>query len=639
MKAVRELVLGCFLAAFQPRSTRGLGDWMGENIVVRPTENPGKAGPYDSGYTPLVAKLYDDFLRGEWDELGLMKGGQAGASMHALGWLVRCTAEDPGNAMYVIDSDKEAKNISERLQAMLEDSPATKGIVAVADGEGDMTTLLYRFPTMNLWLTGAGSAGSLANKTAVRAVGDEVDKHRQTKGEPTTLDMLRIRGKEQEGFKFLYFSTPTTVTGQIYKEYCTGSRHKAYVPCPHCGVFQVLTWPQVKFGHCRDLTGEWDLEEVRRSTYYECSGCQGKIHDHHKRVMVARGEWRATYFKTVQDAEGKDREVPAWIPGKMSAHYPDLYSQSSNVSFGRLAVKFIHALKDPMKMRDFRQSHLGEPDEEVFAEVTEDAILALRGPYKRQRRAIGAGDIVLPGEEVDAGSPIPIKPLFCALLEDTQDANSKWSIQAFADNGDQYVIDWGACLELNDLDAVRARTVWWRVKDPETGEVEEGRMPVSVTQLDEGGHRSYEVREWCFRRFPECFSSRGAFGGGGASVSIKDARIKNQEGAPLVPVLGYDDNTFKRELYIRRIAKFDAEKASAYGQSRLWLPLNLETAFTAELMKERLERQKDGSYKWNEPKGNDWGDTVKMGIILWVYLSPELLRAVATERQAAAATL
>jgi hypothetical protein len=55
--------------------------------------------------------------------------------------------------------------------------------------------------------------------------------------------------------------------------------------------------------------------------------------------------------------------------------------------------------------------------------------------------------------------------------------------------------------------------------------------------------------------------------------------------------------------------------------------MNLETEFTQELMRERLERDKEGRVRWNTPKGNDYGDTLKMGLILWNYLSPELLRA------------
>lgn len=629
----KKLILSCFLSVFQPRSEKSLMHWMAENIQIRPTENPGKPGPYDAGYTPLPARLVGDFLRSpDWDELHIQKSSQAALSFHTMGALVRKVAEDPGNAMYVIDSDKEAKNISQRLQSLLEDSPATRGIYAEAIDE--ITNLTYRLPGMNLWLTGAGSAGSLANKTATFGVSDETDKHRSIVGEATTVDLLRSRLKEQTGSKLLDYSTPTTVEGQIHQEYLTGSRHKAYVPCPHCDVMQELVWDRVKFGHCKDLTGDWDLQRVANETYYECCECKGEIRDHHKREMTAKGEWRPTNFRTVTSDGGKDELVPAWYPRRMSAHYSDLYSQNENVSFGRLALKFLAALKDPMKMRDFLQNNLGLPDQESAAEVTEDKILALRGPYRRQRPPISEDNAAMEadGQQIDPGTPIPIKPLFCGLLADTQDENSKFTIQAFSRNGDQYIIDWGSCLELADMDDVLLRSVRWSVRNEETGITESGEMPISVCMVDEGGHRTFEVRQFAFDRFPAVFTSRGSPGGSGSTIAIRDYRIrKDDELAPTMPVVVYDDNTFKRELYIRRIARFDAVKAAAYEQSRLWLPLNLETEFTRELMKERLERDRDGRLRWNTPKGNDFGDTVKMGIILWNYISPELLRAHAAE--------
>jgi hypothetical protein len=236
------------------------------------------------------------------------------------------------------------------------------------------------------------------------------------------------------------------------------------------------------------------------------------------------------------------------------------------------------------------------------------------------------------GKAVDRGTPIPVRPLFCALLSDTQDANSKFTIQAFDRNGDQYIIDWGSCLELADLDDQLLRTVRWAERK-ENGEIESGEMQVSVCMIDEGGHRTFEVRQHAYARFPSVFTSRGSPGGAGSSIAIRDYRIrKDDELAPTMPVVIYDDNTFKRELYIRRIARFDPKKAAAYEQSRTWLPVNLETEFTQELMRERLERDKEGRVRWNAPKGNDYGDTLKMGLILWNYLSPELLRAEAAEQ-------
>lgn len=615
----RALVLSCFLQVFKPRSLEPLAAWMARNIFISSTENPGKVGRYDPDYHPLVAQLLDQFTGSpEWHECIVRKSGQSSLSMHSLGLITRRVAEQPTNVIYVIDSDKEVKKISDRLTSFLKHCPETSGMMDEA--ADDLTLLTYNLPAMKIWLTGAGSAGSLANKTAGLGIADEVDKHKAHSGEATTLDLLRVRGKEQPDFKFLAFSTPTTTSGQITKEHATGSQHVAFVPCPHCGEMQELVWERVKFGHCKDLTGEWDKQRVLEETHYECVACQGEIRDHHKRAMVASGEWRPTNFRTVTDPDGTDRQVPNWTPGKLSAHYSDLYSQNPNVSFGRLALKFISALQDPMKMRDFLQNYLGKPDQETVGEVTEDKLLALRGPYRRQRPE-DPGAIETDGRRYDTGTPIPERPLFCALISDTQDENSKWTIQAFTRRGDQYVIDWGECLELLDLDTIAERGVRWQ----EGGA--SGEMPISTTMIDDGGHRTFEVRQHCHDRFPACYPSRGSAGAGGAAVAVRDYRVrKDDPHSPTMPVVVYDDNTFKRELYIRRIAKFDRQKAEAYEQARLWLPINLETEFTQELMREKLERQKDGTFRWNKPRGNDWGDTLKMGIILFAYISPELIR-------------
>jgi phage terminase large subunit GpA-like protein len=632
MTSALELVSEMFVSAFRIREVGGLADWMEKNITIRATENPGKSGAYDSGYTPLIPKLLDSLMQStEWDELHVQKSSQSSLSFHALGILARKVAEDPGNSMYVIDSEKEAANISKRLTAFLEDAPATAGIMATA--RDDLTILTKEFSDMILWLTGAGSAGSLANKTATLGISDETDKHREHNSEASSVDLLRARLKEQTGAKLLDYSTPTSVRGQIHQEYLSGSRHKAFVPCPHCAHFQELTWERVKFGHCKDLVGEWDMQQVAASTYYECAACERKIFDYHKREMLALGEWRPTNFRTVTGEDGTDEERPAWFPKRMSAHYSDLYSQNENVSFGSLALKFIAAIKDPKRMRNFLQNHLGLPDAESAAEVTEDKILALRGSYRRQR--VGLVEEMAPidgdGQTQDIGTPIPCRPLYAALLADTQDDNSKYTIQAFNRNGDQFVIDWGQCIELEDLDDAMLRTVRWAIRN-EDGETESGEIPVSVAMIDEGGHRTFEVRQFAYPRFPSVFTSRGSVGGGGSVIGLRDMRIrKEDEHAPTMPVVTYDDNTFKRELYIRQIARFDAVKAEAYGQPRLWLPMNLETSFTSELMKEKLVRQKDGSLKWNKPKGNDYGDTVKMGKILDAYIRPGLLLEAAAE--------
>lgn len=634
MKRVREIVLGCFLAVFAPRDRQPLGEWMAKNIIIRPQENPSKPGSYDPEYTPAIARLLDLFFdgTGTWRELIGEKSSQCSMSFHVLGHLVRMIKQDPANVMYLMDSGKNARKISERLQAFLQDSPATASMWV--ECEDSITMETFRLPGMDLWLAGAGSAGQISSSTVMGGVADEVDKHKPLKGEPPTLDLLRARLKEQTGSWMIAFSTPTLVSGQIHCEFLTGSQHRYFVPCPHCSAMQTLDFEQVRFSHCKDLLGEgWDQHRVILETFYECSNgeCKGEIYDRHKRWMVLRGEWRPTNFQKVTLADGSIELRPAWEPGKLSAHYSDLYSQNENASFGQLAKKFIQALADPGKMRDFNQNHLGKPDEDGSADVTDDKILALRGPYKRQqgkqlRNALG---IEVETDVVDPGSPLPLAdPLFAGVLADTQDANSKWTIQVFARNGDQYVVDWGECLELADLDELLNRDIVCA-----DGLI----IRPCVVMIDEGGHRTFEVREHVYQRFPSTLSSRGSPGTGIASVALRDYRIDKTKGSLTVPVVVYDDATFRRDLYIRKIARFDREKFEAYGYPRLWLPMNLETKFTDELKRQKLIREPSGRLKWDpEVKGDDWGDTLKMGGILFAHLGPEILKAEAADRMAGA---
>lgn len=620
----REIILSVFLSVFMPKSRQPLSAWMSENIILRPEESPSKPGPYDPTYSPGPAMLFDVFTSGDWNELIVQKSSQAALSLHTLAFLTRNVSADPRNAIYVMDSDLGARKISDRLKAFIEDSPSTRSIVA--EGGDQLNTLVFRLPGMNLWFTGAGSAGKLASSAVSIGVGDEVDKHGDLHGEASTLDLLRSRLKEDPSSLLIAFSTPTLTSGQIHREYLTGSRHKLHVPCPHCGELQELVWDQVRFAHCKELIGgRWDLHRLIHETFYECIACQGQILDSHKPEIIrpGRAEWRPTHFITTLDPEGNEQRVPGWDPQKLSAHYSDLYSQNPKVSWGQLAKKFVQALENPMKLRDFYQNNLGLPDQEGGGEVSEDKILALRGPYRRQRekqeRMIGGAD--LEHEVHDPGTPLPIDPLFVALIADTQDDRSKWSIQAFGRNGDQYFVDWGESLELTDLDDIARREIMTR----------SGVMPITVTLIDEGGHRSFEVRQHVYERWPACLSSRGSTGSVGSLVSLKDYRIhKEDKDSPTIPVIVYDDNTFKRDLYIRRIARFKAERAAAYNQARLWFPEKLESSFTQEFLREHYDPK---THKWNTPKGNDYADTAKMGIILWTWISPELLRADEEERR------
>jgi len=84
--------------------------------------------------------------------------------------------------------------------------------------------------------------------------------------------------------KIFLVSTPTVHgISRIEKEFESSDKRYFFVPCPHCNHYQVLKWPQIK----------WQ-DKNPNTAHYVCIECNGKIENHQKTEMLARGEWRAT---------------------------------------------------------------------------------------------------------------------------------------------------------------------------------------------------------------------------------------------------------------------------------------------------------------------------------------------------------
>lgn len=591
---LRKALIDAILPAYRGRSSAGLGEWLAGHVVLRPTESLDRPGKYDPSFTPYAASLLWSFWTDpEARELVVRKSSQSGLTVNTLGLVVRLVAEQPGNVIYAIDSASEARNISRRLRAMLEDCELTGGLIEEAGD--DMTHLAYRLPGMTVWLIGAGSAGPLANKSAMLGVADELDKHSEIPGEAGTLDLLRQRLKAVEAGKLVAFSTPTVEGGQTQREWATGTRHQCLVPCPLCGGMQVLVMDQVRFDHCRDLAGDWDLDRVLRETWYECGHCKGRIEEEAKAWMLQRHQWRATHFRSLEDG-GVVRQVPNWKPGKWSAEISDLYSQHRSSTWGRVAVEKIEAAGSSIKLHAWVNNRLGEPWREAAAEVLESDVTKLRGSYRRGR--------------------LPLVPAVLTLQADVQGDVQKWVKCAWLSDGTCYVVDWGETLALPDL---------LEVADTPVPTCDPDKAIVVQRALVDEGYRAHEVRTFVAPWFPRFCASKGR---GGIqvrhAVTFADHAV-DRGGLAKIPVCHYDDDAFKRELYITRIRKFDPARPDRNPAPRLWLPEDIDRQFVRELMGEKLERQVDKRYGvprwvWKSSPPNDWGDAVKMGLVLWAVI-------------------
>jgi hypothetical protein len=611
--------------------------WAHKHIILRPEESRDHHGPYDGTLTIYIRRLMD-FVNAPADqekELIIRKSAQLGFTLAYLIVICYLAATSPTHVLFAMDSGKEAKNISQRLQRLLTTNPALSGVFT-DEGEDDLQNLLLRLLGMDVYLSGSGSAGAFANKSVGLAILDELDKHLAAPGgHANTIDLARDRLKKVQQGKLIAGGTPQSWTGETNQNFQTGTREELHAPCPHCDHFQPFRWEQIKFEHCKDLAGEWDTARMLAETYLECEACHNPIKDSDKARILPRARW-------VAHNTGQDDDKP--FPGRVSIWINDLYSQDPQTSWGRLAVKWIDAQRSPSKLKNFFNETLGLPRKESKTEIAKSDIYKLGGGYEH-------GCVPKPP------ATNPATGLAAVLVtSDVQATHRKWVKTAFRHDGEMFVVDYGQCLSYTELVAIAAEPVWIGFTKPPREELDTLRADAiargvdyfallrekypgrawhtaSVGLIDEG-HETFVVRDFCHSTGdantepptpPLFFPCKGV-----SHVSprelveeISDKFRTAKEGveAPFITVYHFNDDAMKSDLYLGRIAQFDAIAKGKSLIPRLWLPAHAEPEFVDELCQEKrglvMLRGKP-TWVWIPPtKPNDWGDALKMALALW----------------------
>lgn len=607
---VRRWLVGCLLAVYRPAIKMLLEDWGEKNIVLSPKESVDNPGAYKKHHAIYAARILDLFMTDpEWRTLVVMKSSQSGFTLHVLILICRVIAEMPMNILYVIDSADKAKRLSEfRLQPMLRSCRATA--LEVEANDDGMLNLSYNLPNCTLGLRGAGTAAQVASDPVGLAICDEKDKMKVPKGETHIWDLIINRIKRAEHGKAIGFSTPTTEAGATNVNYQSGSRHRFFVPCPHCRHYQTIEWASIKWSHCVNSRGKPDLRKVLADTFMACAGCGGRIDEDHKLDMMLAGEPRPTNYAD-ELVNGQQVKVPAWAPGEMSFQISDLYSLHPSSTWGKIAVEFIRAQGNSIKLHDWTNGRMGQPVKQSITNLVEAQIRRLCGKYKR-------------------GS-LPVTPCMAGMSIDNQGNHQKWTKYAFLPNGDMFVIDWGRSLALEEADVLVAQPI------PRP----DGESWIQRVIVDEGGKggTSYDVRKFCQPRFPAFFPAKGR---GGIQVrhtiSFSDSAI-DRGGQTVIPVCHFDDDSFKRVLYIDRIKNFDPKRCEDYGLPRIWFPEDIDEELVKEMLSEQLVKIINDNgrpdFAWKVTGANDWADCIKMGLVLWNIVGAEFQTVKTTSPPAA----
>lgn len=340
-----------------------VSEWANKYRVLDPLTS-AEPGLWRTDRTPYMREVMDSFKNPTIEKIILNTSTQIAKTECILNCLGYTIDQDPGPTLLVLPTESDAENMSnDRIQPMIDNSEAINSHKTMF--KNDIVTLHMTFDRMILYLASAQSASGLASKPIKNLFMDEINKYPLFTGrEASPIDLAIERTRTFWNRKIIMSSTPTNKEGLISKEYALSDRRKYYVPCPGCGEFQILLFPNIK----------WPDEESAKIknlklAWYECPHCKLKINDLDKIKMIGQGVW-------VPDGciVQKSGVIEGSAPVNSQRGYWINALYSPWLTFSEIASKFLDSKDDPEKLMNFVNSWLAEEWEEKVQGADEGKI-------------------------------------------------------------------------------------------------------------------------------------------------------------------------------------------------------------------------------------------------------------------------
>lgn len=529
-----------FVAGYcAPPDRRKPSQWAEEELYLPSGAQESKAGPIDWDYAPYLREIVDCRIDPAVVDVFVAGPTRCGKTFVLRIDFAYSIAVDPAPSLWIDSTVDKARGYSKKeLLPLVEANECLRS--RKPKNRHYYTTTDMLFPGAAFTMYGANSDAQVSGDTVRVVRGNEIDKWRDsTESEASIIEQARHRTESYEGERYhIWSSTPSLEDGAVWSGYIRGDQRKWHVPCPHCRTFQTYQFGQIKWdGGAKASSGEWDLQRVKATAFYECEHCQHPWPEAERKEIGRRGEWRPT-------ASG--------IPGIRSYSIVGPMIGLESSGFGSLAVDFLAArnsgfIKD---RRDFWNARWGHPWMDIRSVLTPDKFAALERNYLR-------GTL-----------PDGFKPAAIVVGADVQTWGLPWVVRAVNYEGESYTVDHGVSATYEDLEQVQ--------KDY-------GHMARSFVIIDINYEtRAAETKEAIFRRIDLGWMGAEGFEFAKTMVAMEktDAFIggRLQKHKLQIPVLRISTYEFKCEL----------EKKIS-GETRGWYSYQL--TLTAE--KREIEEQQE----------------------------------------------
>lgn len=419
-----------------------------------PPERSARPGRWDTNLVPYLREPMRVVTAPGIYEIVFMASSQVAKTEYLTNVVGYYVDIDPSTILFLAENESKAEAWSKECFApTVRDTPVLAALIAEARTRDSGNTILDKsFPGGHLALAWATSPATLSSRPRRIVLADECDAFLPTsEGDPMTLAEKRTTTFTNK--KIIKVSTPRDeLTSTIEPAYRETDMRKFFLPCPHCGEFQVLEWTRLK----------WDDEHS--PAYYIClMGCV--IEHDSKPVMLAAGEWRATN--------------PTPAAGKVGFWINEMYSPF--VDWTDMRDRFLVAKRKGREtLKVFINTSLAETWKEQAEDVSTDDLVARCEEYAAE---VPAGVICL-----TAGVDVQGDRLECEIVGWGEDGES-WSIAYRVFDGDP-----------------AQKKVWEELKDSlirpyECERLSDNEPPqtlrVVAVAVDSGGHHTNEVYKFC----------------------------------------------------------------------------------------------------------------------------------------------
>jgi terminase, large subunit len=372
---------------FAPMRRLDVVEWLEENVTM-PPKSP-RPGNLSFTYTPTLREIVRKASRPDVRIVYVAKPSQIGFTVVVLcGVMIYrlCTSAD--SSVFSMPTERDAIRFSKtKLTDFIEGCPPALTLLRTTMARDPNDTILYKQTSegTELLLVGMESSSGLKSFSMPLYFADEIDEyHADEQGDPMErvrrgqLQYDRWRTKEIAGstptdwrleklhgvealaeLRAWRIKHPTRSPGsRIWQLVLEGDQRQWYCHCPHCRDEYVLSWQHIRWPE------DGSISERAAGAYAVCTnGCA--ISPDLKERLVGSDDWR-----------------PSNPDGLYHSYFHSgLTSFAPSMAWSHLALEFLRAGRDPVKLKPFMNQKLGLPFEDRSTDIVLSASTFRRDAY------------------------------------------------------------------------------------------------------------------------------------------------------------------------------------------------------------------------------------------------------------------